>query len=43
MNKTQLNDWLRGRVATMRSPIARAVYAGLITRIERGEFDEVAR
>lgn len=39
LDKAHLLAWLNSRTDA-RSPVVGAVYAGLITRIERGEFDE---
>lgn len=34
-----LLEWLRARLDAVKSPVIKAVYAGLIARIERGDFD----
>lgn len=39
IDKARLLAWLKERT-TAKSPVVGAVYAGLITRIQRGDFDE---
>lgn len=39
MNGPLLLSWLRERLAAVKSPVIKAVYAGLIARVERGDFD----
>lgn len=38
IDKKRLIEWLSARSGA-RSPLVAAVYAGLVERIERGEFD----
>lgn len=39
IDQARLLAWLKERT-TAKSPVVSAVYAGLITRIQRGDFDE---
>jgi hypothetical protein len=38
MDEHTLLAFLRERINNVKPPIAKAIYAGLVTRIERGQF-----
>jgi hypothetical protein len=40
MDKRKLLEWLEWRLSVMKNPLTKAIYAGLITRIQSGQFDE---
>lgn len=39
IDRACLLEWLAWRLEAMKSPVTKAIYAGLISRIQSGQFD----